>query len=205
MSDDDDKIIELKSRRRKDPNMGGRRNSNERPPGEFDKPFTPPELEKASMSRRGRKRVPREYDVPLTATETKYVECMMLEKTEEAAAQKAGVRPSSVRRFVREMRTKPNVLEAIRKKIVEHQSRKPSREFVQKMLLEMAVNPTVGPDTRHKVLRTISEMQGFLQNQNAGGNFNLNFTVVSPDGTPLPGFTPPTIEVKSPPDEQPTK
>lgn len=168
----------------------------------LSEPFTPPELRKASMASRGRPRVPKEYDVPLTPMETKYVDSMMLCKTEEDAAAMAGVKPSYIRDFVRSARSKPNVLEALRKKVVEHQSRKPTREFLQKQMLEMVTNPMIGADTKHKVLRTLSEMQGYLQNQNAGGNFNLNFTVVAPDGTPMTGFTPPPVpKVEGPKDE----
>lgn len=168
----------------------------------LEAPFTPPELEKKSMSTRGRPIVPRAYDVPLTPMEEKYVDAMMLTKSEEEAAKQAGVKPSYIRDFVRGCRSKPNVLDALRKRIVEHQARKPSREFLQKQLLEMAMNPMVGHDTKHKVIRTLSEMQGFLQNQNAGGNFNLNFTVVAPDGTPITGFTPPAVpKIEGPKDE----
>lgn len=180
----------------------GRRDSAVERDSSLEKPFTPPELEKKALSKRGRPVVPREFDIPLTPMEEKFVECMMLTKSEDEAAKMAGVKPTYIRDFTRKMRSKPNVLEAIRKKIVEHQSRKPSREFLQKQLLEMAMNPMVGADTKHKVLRTLSEMQGFLQNQNAGGNFNLNFTVVAPDGTPMTGFTPPAVpKIEGPTDE----
>lgn len=184
------------------PSAGGRRASPVEKEPISDEPFTPPEMAAKSMSRRGRPIVPKKYDVPLTPMEVKYVDAMMLSKTEEEAAKLAGVKPTYVRDFVSKCRTKPNVLEALRQKVVEHQSRKPSREFIQKQLLEMATNPIVGHDTKHKVLRTLSEMQGYLQNQNAGGNFNLNFTVVAPDGTPITGFTPPPVpKLEGPQDE----
>lgn len=203
MSDDDDKIIPFGDPNKRkaskqakdefDKRQAGRRMSPGKRENMTDEPFTPPELESLSKPRKGRPVVPQKYDIPLTNMEEKYVDCMMLTKTEEEAAEMAGVKKSNIRDFVRRVRSKPNVMDALRKKVVEHQARKPTREFLQKQLLEMIVNPMSSPDTKHKAIRTVSEMQGFLQNKDAGGNFNLNFTVVAPDGTPLPGFTAPAL------------